>query len=102
MNDGKIFLQDIETGEYKELGELKEVHIVPADEEFDYGWRFPLEPFTGEFTVQLELSRKDKRFWLEEVFMVKKYAVTETLFPRKKKRGSMRRRRKAARNDTST
>lgn len=92
-NIGEVYFQDIETGEYKELGELKEVHIVPAEDEL-IEW-----PTLKPMTMTFELTRKDKRFWLEKVFMLKKYAVTETLFPRKKKRGSMRRRRKAARNE---
>ena len=53
-------------------------------------------------TIGIKMSKREIKWWLENVFDSPKYAVTETLFPRKKKRGSMRRRRKAARNDTST
>lgn len=50
-------------------------------------------------TIGIKLSKREAKWWLENVFDPPKYAVTETLFPRKKKRGSMRRRRKAARNE---
>lgn len=53
-------------------------------------------------TIGIKLSKREIKWWLENVFDSPKYAVTETLFPRKKKRGSMRRRRKVERNDTST
>ena len=50
-------------------------------------------------TIGIKMSKRESKWWLEKVFDSPKYAVTETLFPRKKKRGSMRRRRKAARNE---
>lgn len=95
-NNWKVYLQDIETGEWKEVGGVQQINLVPAEDD-DFEWK-PPEPVVLTF----KLTRKDKRFLLEKVFCVKRYEVTETLFPRKKKRGSMRRRRKAARNDTPT
>lgn len=90
MEKGTIYIMDPETGAYKELGGIKEVSITPAEEDENALINFSSEPITMHF----ELTRKSKRFWLRKVFCVPKYRITEELFPRKKKRGSMRRMRR--------
>lgn len=83
-----LYIYNSETGERKLIGEIAETSITPTEED---GERIT---FTNEpITMRIELTRKDKRFWLRKVFSVPKYEVTEILFPRKKKRGTMRRRR---------
>jgi len=46
---------------------------------------------SGEF--EIEISRKDKKVW-GRILQMPKYEITEWMFPRKKKRGSMRRERR--------
>lgn len=90
MEKGTLYIIDPKTGAYKEFGGFKEVSITPAEEDENTLINFSSEPITMHF----ELTRKDKRFWLRKVFCVPKYRITEALFPRKKKRGTMRRERK--------
>ena len=90
MEKGTLYIVDSETGACKELGGIKEVSISPAEEDESTYINFSSEPITLHF----ELTRKDKRLWLQKVFCVPKYRITEELFPRKKKRGSMRRERR--------
>lgn len=90
MEKGTLYLVDHETGACKELGGIEEVSISPAEEDDSVMLNFSSEPITLHF----ELTRKSKRFWLQKVFCVPKYRITEELFPRKKKRGTMRRERR--------
>ena len=48
---------------------------------------------THEIVIPIKLTRKSKRIW-GKIFMMPKYIVTEWCFPRKKKRGTMRRNRR--------
>lgn len=48
------------------------------------------------FTVTVTLTKKDKKAWAK-ILNMPKYALTEWIFPRKKKRGTKRRIRKAFR-----
>ncbi len=48
---------------------------------------------TDEITIQITLSRKSKKIW-GKILMMPKYVITEWCFPRKKKRGTMRRNRR--------
>ena len=84
-----LYIYNNETGERKLIGEIAEVSITPTEEDVGDN-AFNNEPIT----MRIELTRKGKRFWLRKVFCVPKYKVTEILFPRKKKRGTMRRRRR--------
>ena len=90
MEKGTIYIVDPETGAYKNFGGIKEVSISPTEEDENALLNFSSEPITLHF----KLTRKDKRFWLQKVFCVPKYKITEELFPRKKKRGTMRRKRR--------
>ena len=90
MEKGTLYIVDPETGACKEFGGIKEVSISPAEEDDSVMLNFSSEPIT----LQFELTRKNKRFWLQKVFCVQKYRITEELFPRKKKRGTMRRERR--------
>lgn len=45
-----------------------------------------------EFSVEINMKRKDMRIW-GEIFQMQRYKVTEWLFPKKKKRGTKRRAR---------
>ena len=84
-----LYIYNSETGERKLIGEIAEASITPTEEDGEH------IALTNEpITMHIELTRKDKRFWLRKVFCVPKYKVTEILFPRKKKRGTMRRRRR--------
>ena len=90
MEKGTLYIMDPETGDYKECGGIKEVSITPAEEDDSVMLDFSSEPIT----IHFELTRKDKRLWLRKVFCVPKYRITEELFPRKKKRGTNRRKRR--------
>ena len=90
MEKGTIYIMNPKTGAYKEFGGIKEVSITPAEEDDNALLNFSSEPIT----VHFELTRKDKRRWLQNVFEVPRYKVTEELFPRKKKRGTDRRKRR--------
>ena len=90
MEKGTRYIMDPKTGAYKEFGGIKEVSITPDEEDDSVMLNFGSEPITLHF----ELTRKDKRFWLQKVFCVPKYRITEELFPRKKKRGTNRRKRR--------
>lgn len=46
-----------------------------------------------EFSFTIELKRKDKKVWAK-ILMMPRYEATEWMFPKKKKRGTMRRRRR--------
>ena len=84
-----LYIYNSETGERKPIGEIAEPIITPTEEDGEH------IALTNEpITMRIKLTRKDKRFWLRKVFCVPKYKVTEILFPRKKKRGTMRRRRR--------
>ena len=84
-----LYIYNNETGERKLIGEIAEPSITPTEEDGRH-IAFTNEPITMRF----ELTRKDKRYWLRKVFCVPKYKVTEELFPRKKKRGTNRRKRR--------
>jgi len=49
-----------------------------------------------EFTVKVALTKKDKKVWAK-ILNMPKFTLTEWKFPRKKKRGTKRRIRKAYR-----
>lgn len=93
MINETLYIMDPETGDYKEFDGIKEVSITPAEEDDSVMLNFGSEPITMHF----ELTRRDKRFWLSKVFGLPKYKVTEEVFPRKKKRGTMRRERRRRR-----
>ena len=50
----------------------------------------------GEMTVSINLTRDSRKTWAE-IFMLPKYKKTEFMFPKKKKRGTARRRRRLER-----
>lgn len=73
------------------VGEVKEIFISEPTQEVEY----PEISLQGEtITMSLNLRRKDKIAW-GRIFEMPKYKITEWLFPKKKKRGSKRRKRKA-------
>lgn len=47
----------------------------------------------SEITMTIKLDRKNKKVFAE-IFMMPKYKATEWMFPKKKKRGTARRKRK--------
>ena len=72
------------------VGEVKEIFISEPTQEVDY----PEIIWQGEtITMSLNLRRKDK-IVCGRIFEMPKYKVTEWMFPKKKKRGSKRRKRK--------
>lgn len=98
---GTLYIEDYMTGELKEVGDIVEFSIEGGDDANDADEILD-DFFCNEtITIPIKLTRKDERFWLRKVFEVPKYQVTETLFPRKKKRGTMRRSRRS-RNEGET
>lgn len=80
-------------GNYIKIGDRIEVVTIKDPNE-------PPDPLKGiciavqrEFGFEFELGRKDKRIW-SKIMMMPQYKATEWMFPRKKKRGTMRRKRK--------
>lgn len=72
------------------VGEVKEIFITEPMQEVE----FPKISLQGEtITMSLNLRRKDKKVF-GRIFEMPKYKVTEWMFPKKKKRGSKRRKRK--------
>ena len=86
---GTIYIADND-GNYHKFGGIKEINIEP-DESVDV---MEMEfSFTDEITIPITLSRKSKKIW-GKILMTPKYVITEWCFPRKKKRGTMRRNRR--------
>jgi len=76
------------------LGELKTISITEPRQEAEYEYpdiKLWSESLSLEITP--ELRKKDKKTWVK-IFQMPKYKVTEWAFPKKKKRGSIRRKRK--------
>ena len=75
------------------VGQLNDVEIQTEEPELTD--EIPMisltDSFSGEFKI--ELMRKDKRTW-GRILQMPKYKVTEWMFPRKKKRGTMKRKRR--------
>ena len=72
------------------VGEVKEIFISEPTQEAEY----PEISFQSEtITMSINLRRKDKIVF-GRTFEMPKYKVTEWMFPKKKKRGSKRRKRK--------
>lgn len=72
------------------VGEVKEIFISEPTQEID----FPNINLQSEtISMSLTLRRRDKKTW-GRIFQMPKYKVTEWMFPKKKKRGSKRRKRK--------
>ena len=86
---GTLYIADND-GNYHEFGGIKEINIE-LDESVDVmEMDFSL---TDEITIPITLSRKSKKI-LGKILMMQKYVITEWCFPRKKKRGTMRRNRR--------
>lgn len=60
--------------------------------ESDIGKIKRIEEFEDEFTFTIELSRKNKKEWAK-ILMMPRWEETEWIFPKKKKRGTKRRKR---------
>ena len=55
---------------------------------------FPTVAIAGDtFELQLDLDRDGRKAWAR-IFQMQRYKATEWIFPRKKKRGTARRRRR--------
>ena len=71
------------------VGELKKVFISEPTQEAEYpDIRLQNETVSISFT----LRKKDKKAW-GSILQMPKYKVTEWMFPKKKKRGSIRRKK---------
>ena len=83
--DGKLF----------PIGTMIDISETILEDPPDKG-AYVLEKISDEFsfTMKLKMPRKMKR-GIYDIFEIPKYRQTEYLFPKKKKRGSIRRRRKA-------
>ena len=82
-----------EDGIFQRLGEPVEIPEISAS---DIDEEVPHIRLTAndEFSVTLNLKRKDKYIW-GKIFRMQRYQVTEWIFPKKKKRGTKRRAKKA-------
>lgn len=83
---GTMYIQDIETGEYKEVGGIREIHLELEDNDETMDLR--LDETVA--VIPIVLTRKIKRRFCKLLGMPK-YQITEVCFPKKKKRGTMRR-----------
>lgn len=79
-------------GTYREIGEPVEITETYTH---DAVAEYPDITLRGNEvgTLTLDLRRKDKKVW-GEVFGMPQYKVTEWMFPKKKKRGTIRRKRR--------
>lgn len=85
---GSLYIVD-ENGNSHEFGGITEVNIEP-DESVDV---IEMDYFLNdEIRIPIKLTRKSKRIW-GKILMMPKYVITEWCFPRKKRRGTMRRNR---------
>lgn len=96
---GKIYYYDPRTEEWIPFGGVKEVHIQCDDEADDepaipmaWGKEINFETMKPT-TITIKLSRKAKRR-VNRAFGLPEYKITEWCFPKKKKRGTIRRKRK--------
>lgn len=79
-------------GVFTPISEVTEILTTEADsEEIDQEYISLTDEAFASF--EFDPPRKDKRIWAR-IMMMPRYKATEWLFPRKKRRGSMRRRRK--------
>lgn len=95
---GKIYYYDPRTEEWIPFGGVKEVHIQCDDEADDepaipMAWKKELHGNMTPTTITIKLSRKAKRR-VNRAFGLPEYKITEWCFPKKKKRGTIRRKRK--------
>lgn len=87
-----------DNGQYTKLAEVKEISSITG-ETLSPSALGPCdavtvcEPFTA--TYNFSMARKGLRAFAK-IMMIPKYKATEWVFPKKKKRGTMRRRRKDA------
>lgn len=84
-------------GTYREIGEPVEVEITETYTP-DAVAEYPDITLRGNEvgTLTLDLQRKDKKLW-GKIFGFQKYKMTEWIFPKKKKRGTRRRKRRSDR-----
>lgn len=91
MSLNKVYYTTID-GLTVPLGEVKNISITEPMQEAEYpDIKLQSEPLSLKIT--LELRKKDKKTWAK-IFQMPKYKVTEWAFPKKKKRGSIRRKRR--------
>lgn len=77
-------------GEWHEVGGFHTAELPQCEVETDE--LFAIDCGKGyEFTIQLKRRQAQR---LRQMFGIQKYMLTEAKFPRKKKRGTMRRKRK--------
>ena len=91
-----IYVENLD-GTYSELKTLPENYTFQDDlgalSEDDY----PNVALSGDgVEILLNLNRENRKAWAS-IFQMQKYKATEWIFPRKKKRGTARRRRKERR-----
>ena len=87
-----------DNGQYTKLAEAKEISIT--GEPLSPSALGPCdavtvcEPFTATCNFSFRMSRKGLRAFAKIIMMMPKYKETEWVFPKKKKRGTIRRRRR--------
>lgn len=88
-----ILFKAEQNGEYVPIGEVTEVtevtELMPT----------VIDPYApdirlsgGDRSFSLDIDRLDKRIW-SKILLMPRYKATEWIFPKKKKRGTMRRKR---------
>ena len=86
----KLYVTTLD-GTYKEIGEPVEINDILAPDDVKEYPKISLSD-GNEFTFTIRLPRGDKKLW-GRIFQIPRYKVTEWMFPKKKKRGSIRRAR---------
>lgn len=89
-----IFVENAD-GTYSELKPLPEDYTFQNDLA-PYGDEYPNIALSGDVEILLHLNREIRKAWAK-IFQMQGYKATEWIFPRKKKRGSARRRRRESR-----
>lgn len=91
---GTVYYYDPRTEEWIPFGGVKEVHIQCDDEAADeLALPWTLEKEIKIEPIRIRMSRKAKRR-VAMALGLPKYKITEWCFPKKKKRGAIRRKRK--------
>ena len=89
---GGVFYGTTDGTMFERIGEITEAELITEDE----GQRaYPdITLSNNEWTITIEFTREAKKAWAKIFDMMPKYKRTEWIMPRKKKRGTIRRRRK--------
>lgn len=81
-------------GTYSELKELPGDYTFTPQDDLKELYEYPNVALSGDAVeLLLDLNRESRKVWAK-IFQMQRYKATEWIFPRKKKRGTARRRRR--------